>query len=390
MPKVARQKSAVKDSVAQAVRELLPRSPDTKYTGFEPNWEVQPTPENRLGLMSRAFAWYGYYYSNKDAKEMVQAWLEQKELTDIARRLKSVPDNQVPTTLGWLCRMNLRGLVLDEKENRYVVDKVNAIAPVVQPQAEKKADDSVSNRVTIQDRLREKMRECAGELDGLYDEFVRSGTKLNADIKPVSTIRGMNIAPQFISEISSVWQDQKLELEQVLAGKDAQLVEGYSHLGRIQIKNMIKFCDLVIEDCAAYVQIKKVERKPRKKKAVSPEKQARRFRSLRSSTELKLQGQPATVLVNASEAWLFDVKKRKLIHVVADSHAGSFTIKGNTVIGISPGETVQKTVRKPEATIPALMSAGKPQSRRVFKDIRATEVKWNGRGNDNLLILKAW
>jgi hypothetical protein len=36
------------------------------------------------------------------------------------------------------------------------------------------------------------------------------------------------------------------------------------------------------------------------------------------------------------------------------------------------------------------MAAGKPAARKMFKEIKATEVKFNGRGNDNLVILRAW
>ncbi|NBR23377.1 MAG: hypothetical protein EBU08_06300, partial [Micrococcales bacterium] len=42
-----------------------------------------------------------------------------------------------------------------------------------------------------------------------------------------------------------------------------------------------------------------------------------------------------------------EIKKRKLIHLVADSHTQAFTVKSNSIIGFSTVETMQKTVRKP-------------------------------------------
>jgi hypothetical protein len=125
----------------------------------------------------------------------------------------------------------------------------------------------------IQDRLREKVSECAGELDGMFDEFVTAGAKMSADYKPITVIRGMNVAPQMISDIADIVETHKLaEFETVIEGKDAQLVEGYNHLTRIQMRNLVKFCEAVINDCGAYVQIKKVERKPRKVKVSKPRK----------------------------------------------------------------------------------------------------------------------
>jgi hypothetical protein len=176
----------------------------------------------------------------------------------------------------------------------------------------------------------------------------------------------------------------------VLEGKDAQLVEGYSHLTKIQLRNCVKFCETVINDCNSYVQIKKVERKPRAKKAVSPEKLTRNFKFLREFADLKLKSEPVVKLVGATEAWLYDTAKRKLVHVVADSHIGTFSVKGSAVVGFDAQQTVQKTLRKPAEQLKTVTSVGKPAARKAFAAINATETKWNGRGNDNLIILWAW
>jgi hypothetical protein len=138
------------------------------------------------------------------------------------------------------------------------------------------------------------------------------------------------------------------------------------------------------------VQLKKVERKPRAKKAVSPEKLCRKFKFLKEFEELKLKSEPVTKLVNASEAFFFDSTKRKLVYVIADSHVGTFTVKGSAIVGFDSLQTVSKTLRKPAEQIKLLLSGGKPAARKVFKEIKSTEVKWNGRGNDALIILKVW
>jgi len=138
------------------------------------------------------------------------------------------------------------------------------------------------------------------------------------------------------------------------------------------------------------VQIKKVERKPRKIKPVSPEKRAAKFKILAEFAELKLKSLPAANLVDKSEAWLYDTKKRKLIHLVADEYAKAFTVKSNSIIGFSTAETLQKTVRKPADVVKAVQAAGKPAARKIFKDLTTTETAWNARGTENLVILKAW
>ena len=371
------------------IKQLNPRSPDTKYVGEEPLWRTQPT-ESRFTALSRAFNWYNYFYGKKEAKDFIATYLDRHERTKDAKLIRAIPDSQIRLTTGWLCRMSDMGLELDEHEQ---IKLDNMIAEHLLYKEEKKAEAVVEEavpKITIQDRLREKVSECAGELEGLFDDFITAGAKMSADWKPIATIRGMNVAPQMISTISDIWKKKLEELEDVSNTKDAQLVEGYKCYSKIQLRNMIKFCETVISDCGAYVQIKKVERKPRARKAVSPEKVASKFKFLKEFAELKLTSQPATALIGASEAWLYDTAKRKLIHVVADQHIGHITIKGSALIGFDTVHTVKKTLRKPAEQIKALLSGGKPASRKYFKEIKSTEVAFNGRGNDDIVILKAW
>ena len=193
-----------------------------------------------------------------------------------------------------------------------------------------------------------------------------------------------------VNDIKQIWTRKLAEFDEAVAGKDADLVQGYNYLSKVQLKSCVKFCELVISDCGAYVQIKKVERKPRVVKTVPPEKRAAKFKHIVDFAELKLKGLPAASLVDKAEAWLYDTKKRKLIHLVADSHAQAFTVKSNSVIGYSTVESQQKTVRKPADVIKAIQAAGKPAARKIYKELTTTETPWNARGTENLIILKAW
>jgi hypothetical protein len=373
---------------AQAVKPLNPRSPDTKMLGEEPTWRVQPT-EHRVSRLSAAFNWYNYFYSKKDARDMIVKYLELHDRKQDLKTLRGVPDSAIRTTTAWLCRMTTVGLELTDHEQIQLDNMLKEILTAKQQAQEEVAESDVP-RVTIQDRLREKVSECAGELEGMFDEFVANGAKMSADYKPVSLIRSMNIAPQMISILSDIWKTRQAEFEAAVDGKDAQLIEAYRHLGKVQLRNCIKFCETVVNDCGAYVQIKKVERKPRKVKAVPPEKKAAKFKICAEFAELKLKSLPAASLVDKTEAWLYDTKKRKLIHVVADEYAKVFTVKSNSIIGFSTVATVQKTVRKPAEVIKAMQAAGKPAARKLFKELTTTETAFNGRGTENLVILRSW
>lgn len=373
-----------------AIKPMNPRSPDTKYVGDEPLWRTQPT-DDRFTALSRAFNWYNYFYGKKEAKDMIASYLERRERVKDAKKIRSLSDSQVRLTTGWLCRMSDMGLQLNEHEQIKLDNMIAELLVAKQPAVvEAEPAEDAPAKPNIQDRLREKVSECLGELDGLFDEFITSGAKLNADYKPVSLMRSMNIAPQMVSNIKEVWTRKLAEFEEAVAGKDADLVRAYDYMTKTQLKNCVKFCELVITDCGSYVQIKKVERKPRKVKPVSPEKRAAKFKICAEFAELKLKSLPAAQLVDKTEAWLYDSKKRKLIHLVADEYAKVFTVKNNSIVGFSTTETVQKTLRKPAEQLKAITAVGKPAARKAFKDIKATEVAWNPRGTENLVILRVW
>ena len=375
------------------IKRLNPKGAETKYIGFEPEWKVQPTEENRVSSLANAFHWYNYHYGKKDAKDMLCHYLEHNGRTKDAKTMRGIPDSQIRLTPAWVCRMTLIGLILKEHEQENINEQLNDMLQskqeIKRAQADVDADAAVA-RLTIQDHLREKVSECCGELEAMFDDFIDVGAKMSADYKPLMLMRGMNISPNMISTVSRVWELRLAEFTEVLEGQDPQLVEGYSHLTKIQLRNCVKFCETVINDCNSYVQLKKVERKPRAKKAVSPEKKAAKFKICAEFVELKLKSLPAAQLVDKSEAWVYDTKKRKLIHIVADEYAKVFTVKNNSVIGFSKIETVQKTLRKPAETVKLLSAAGKPAARKIFKDLTTTETVWNARGTENLVILRAW
>lgn len=377
----------------QTIKPLNPKGAETKYIGFEPEWKVQPDETNRISAFANAFQWYGYHYGKKEAKDFICHYLQTVGREKDSKVFRGVPDSKVRVTPGWVCRMVLMGLQLNEHEqctiDAQISEMLNVKQEVKKVQSEVDADAAVA-KLTIQDHLREKVSECAGELEGMFDEFVKSGAKMSADFKPIALFRGMNISPNMINTIADIWKHRLTEFNEVLEGNDELLVEGYSNFSKVQLRQVVKFIEQVIADCGSYVTLKKVERKPRKKKVVSPEAQSRKFKFLKEFEELTLKSDSVARLVGGSEAWLYDTKKRKLIHLVADTHVGTYTVKNNNLLGLDAIQTTQKTLRKPETQLKELLKDGKPGARKYYKDIKSTEVKFNGRGNENLILLKTW
>jgi hypothetical protein len=371
------------------LKPMNPRTPDVKYTGSEPEWPVQPTPETRNSALIGGFSWYNYHYGKRDARELLTEWLAWRGHTELAKNFARVSEHLNMLTAGWLARMHMKGLDINERELRHITDTIEQHI-TAQRSVKRVVEQAVEEvkKPNIQDRLRDIMITAAGDLEGMYDELIAADSKLTADYKPMAVLRGHNVAPALVREIRDVWINRRTELAAVAAGDDGQLVEGYGNFSRTQIRNLVKFVDLVVADCDSYVQVKKTERAPRKKKPVSPERVTQRFQYLREFAELKLKSEPVIKLAEATEAWLYDTKKRKLIHVMADSHVGSFTVKGTAIIGFDSVQTVQKTLRKPAEQLKEFLAQSVPNARKWFRDLKTTDVKYNGRGSENLVILR--
>lgn len=64
------------------------------------------------------------------------------------------------------------------------------------------------------------------------------------------------------------------------------------------------------------------------------------------------------------------------------------SVKGTSITGYNELSSVQKTLRKPEEQLKEFKAAGKVQLRKFLEDIRAVDIKLNGRINEDTVLLK--
>jgi hypothetical protein len=372
------------------IRALDPRDGDTKYMGDEPFYPVQPDSGSRKVALTYGFTWYNRFYGKKDAKELLCQFLEHHDRTNEAKHIRKVHESEFLMTLCWLARMNLRGLELTEHETATLENEIARLNRLVNKPEVVEKEIVVSNRPNVQEIMREKAREAAGELEGLFDEFYTTG---KASTKIVDVVAKYNVMSQHIPLIVEIWKKKQTEFEEVSETDDKELKEAYGNLGKIQLRNTLKFIEQVLSDLNSYISIKKASKAPRKKKAVPVEKIVSKLKYLKefkdAVNKLDLISVHPTKLHGASEAWVYDTAKRKMHHYVADEYSKSFTVKGNTIIGFDSHTSEIKTLRKPGEQIKEIMGS-KPAARKYFKDIKAVATTPNGRFNENMIILKAF
>lgn len=371
--------------------ELNPRDPDTKYTGGEPLFATQPDPDRRSGAMGLAFNWYSRYYDRKQAKEQLANYLEYRDQAELARKIRRVEDREVFATLGWLARLYLRGLNLTQDEQDLLDREVQRlIQTLAKPELVQTDEPEVkSNRPNVQEIMRDRAREAAGELEGAIDDFILAGARGDITVNPVGVLTERNIMAQHVPMIVEIWKRKRDEYQAVADGRDPQLNEAYSHYGKLQIRALIKFCEAVLTGLGGYVNVKKATKTPRKRKAVPVEKLVAKVKYQKTDDELKLTSIHPAKIIGATEVWAYDTAKRKLHYYVADSHVGTLGVKGASIVGFDATKSGVKTIRKPDEVLKKFMAAGKPAARKIFTEIRAVQAQPNGRTSENLVFLRA-
>jgi hypothetical protein len=376
---------------------------DEKYTGPEPEWagkEKLTDAEFKIELL-KAFQYYNYFYSNKDFRAEVNDYLKKsgKLTKDELRIYKASKDCWTPVQVGALIRMIDRGAPLRANQIDYIFDKVrDAIATVSKAdmanadfedqadaaEAANKAKAKPSLFETIQSKLTEQAQALGGEIEGQID-MVLMGQK--PDLNVYKWLNENQVSQPVANKIKFFFQAFWSDIKEAKASKDEQLQEAYSNIDKKKYKAFETFFEGMFADFESYNKSKKAERKPRKKKAVSADKLVAKLKYAKDFKELKLTSIRPTEIVGAEVLWVYNTKTRKLGKYVAEFGA-QLSVKGSTILNYDEGQSLAKTLRKPEQKLPELLKAGKVPLRKFLEDIKATAIKLTGRINADTILLR--
>ena len=94
-----------------------------------------------------------------------------------------------------------------------------------------------------------------------------------------------------------------------------------------------------------------------------------------------------TDIIGVMQLWVYNTKTRKL-GVYHAEDAGGLTVKGSSILNFAESKSVQKKLRKPEVTLPDVLTGGKVFLRNVIDTIKAVESNLNGRINADTILLR--
>ncbi len=182
-------------------------------------------------------------------------------------------------------------------------------------------------------------------------------------------------------------KSKRIEFDDVMNTDDKELKEAYSNFTKPQLKKMVAYFDQVILDCQKVSGEKTKSRKPRKRKAKSPDQLVAKLNYLPEFKELGLTSVKVTDIIGAMSLWVFNTKTRKL-GVYHAEDAGGLSVKGSTILNFAESKSMQKKLRKPEVVLPEVLNGGKVILRNLLDGINSVPHWLNGRINKDTILLK--
>lgn len=240
--------------------------------------------------------------------------------------------------------------------------------------------------LTVQDRMRMQAEGIGAVFDEWLDDLMSGKAKKMDTMEPITQMKLSDFKAGQARWVRSFYEPELALVQEVLTGKDEQLVEGYSNVKKSCLLRVAKLLDKILTATTMIETVSKAQRKTRVKKLPSVTKQIARLKYCERHDETGVASVSPAGIIGASEVWVYNTKYRKLGHYVAQDASG-LSVKGTTIKDFSTA-SIQKTLRKPKKQLKDFMSSGKVKLRKFLDNIRAVDTKLNGRINTNIVILK--
>jgi hypothetical protein len=334
-------------------------------------------------------------------KEIVKYLKSKDPKHPFLERIKDMNENRLVTIGKYMYVLNHGGEVPDEifekmlpALEKIIVEEEKATALAKEQELIKSKEGSndvvvksSSYTPTIQDRIKEKACEAAGEVEGWIDDFcLNKKTPVKTVEEFVNLFKVFELKAPHTRYILTSFSRRTDELERALEGKDKDLSAGYSHFTKPELKKFIQFHQNLLQACDMLKEAAKVQRAPKKKKPVSQDKLVAKVKFKKEDNTLGIVSMAPIHLLGAKEVWVYNSKTRKLAQYKSID-ADGFSVKGTSLLNYSP-ESVEKTLRKPAEQLAEFKKASKVKLRTFLKEIKAVDITCNGRLTEHHVILR--
>lgn len=319
-----------------------------------------------------ALTWYNYNMDEKQSIGFLVDYLNREKdprgaIIKAAKKLSWV----FPFSLGRLAKIMLNGGILPD----YAM--VN-FEKAMKDGLEKLAVESVVEEYVSVPRLNEKNVELLEPIETAIDDL-----DLTFDLRDY--LAEQKVPQAKAAKVAKFYAKMLADAEKVIS-EDPEEYETFLEYLRAVVNEASEYAGLEDEPVVEGEKVKK-PRKPRKKKVVPVEKIVAHIKTLPEFPELGITGCDPKTIVGASALWVYDTKYGKLTAFRAKE--GGLSVKRTVVINFDEEASQSKRVGRKAAEITKnVLASGKVGLRNFFKDIKTAEIKYTGRLNSNMILLR--
>lgn len=350
---------------------------NTKYLGDEPKYAGEVLTDLEL---TKAYNWYSYMCRASDARDYIVDYMTHVGKKNVARLAKQIPDGQVPTTAGWLCRILMRGGKISDRSKEFLLDRVTRAIERSRQAEVKEIEKPARQHVDVQASVRDRARDIIGDIESMIDNAV--------PFDMYEYMQKKNLPAVYSSYISSYYQKMVEEILEVQLGEDEDLKFAYRRYSKPRLAKMLAFYTAIVEGAMKYGDnAKRVRKANRKPKTVSVEKLIKHLKFQKQDQEYKLVSIDPQQILAAQELWTFNTKTRMLT-VYRAQDQGGLGVKTVSVTGFNTSTSTSKRLRKPEEVLQKVLSGGKVVLREIMDSIKTKPVPVRGRLSAETILLK--
>lgn len=341
-----------------------------KYLGDEPK-------EYKTDLdVAKAFNWYHNMCDKNEARQYLKDYFKSDK--SACKNIDKIPDSRMPYTAAWLCR-----IVDNQKRNLTDSEWVyvnNSIQDAMKSELEEQKDEAPkAERVSIQDRMKEKLSDIIGEIEALVD---------TGEIDLYDWLKRNEVPAAYAPKIADYYRPIETEMRLALIpkGQDGSL-DGYENWTKSEIRARAEFYGRIVSDAERYGDVAKKTRAPRKARPMSTEKLLKNFRYQKESTEFKLASVVPESIMGAQELWTFNTKY-KVLTVFRALDRGGLTIKRSSIANYDEKTSISKGAgRSAEKVVDKVKAGGKIVLRKIMDELKSDKALQE-RINENTILLR--
>jgi hypothetical protein len=366
----------------RAIDKIEAAATNSVAWGPEPTWTEKITKDQIDTEIGYAYNWYSVNASSEKLKKWTLEYLASIKFSDIDLEVLAQISETNFSTIGKVARCKLRGAPIPPKALQFVethakqlirneINQRSVSKVVIIPKAKKRFD-------AVQAKLFEA-------IEFVTDEFLETrDINCLADFEFERVVSDSGANASQVRGVLKAIDPRAQELQQSLSG-DALLKEAYSHLTKKQITILIAFYTNILQ--VAIESAPKKQRKPRKKKKMTPERMLRKFQFKKEDSGLKVKSIDPQDIIGCDEFWTFNCKTRKIGFFKANDESG-LSVKGTTIQNYDEEISYVKTLRKPEDVLIQVKSTTKSALKKFVAAIRSKNQFNKGRINNETLLLR--